>query len=99
MDEKEELIEAIQAVFGVIPPNAREVLKVIGHPDVIEATKRYIHAIDTASRCQNYEPPWSCGKEAEARYENIKYGWLGGTAGVGLGDWWCEPCRKRVMDG
>lgn len=98
MKEKEDLIEVLQNIFGHIPQETRLVLKMLGHPNVIGHTKSYINKIDTSSRCTNYEPPWSCAREAEAKYENIKYGWLGAGAGVGFEDWWCDNCRKRVMD-
>ena len=99
MDEKEELIDNIQAVNGGrLPSNVRNVLSIIVHPDVIESTKDYIRVHDVNTRCLNYEYPWSCIREAEAKYKNIKYGWLAGSSGIGYDESWCENCRKKVMD-
>lgn len=97
MSEKEELVSNLLEVFGTIPPLTREVLSMLTHPDVIEQTKLYISEHDVAGRCTKYESPWSCAKEAEALYENIKFGWLGAGNGVGYSEWWCEPCRRKVV--
>jgi hypothetical protein len=98
-DEKEELIDQIQSVMGYSPIRLRELLNVLTQPGVIEFTKRYVSAMDTASQCQKYKAPWSCAKEAEAHYKNIKYGWLGAPgSGVGFNESWCEPCRRKVLD-
>ena len=99
MEEKAELIARIQEVLGIVPGNTSYILNVLVRDDVIEHTKSYIHSMDKASRCEKFKAPWSCAKEAEAMYENIKYGWLGAANGIGYSEWWCEPCRKRVMDG
>jgi hypothetical protein len=99
MDEKSELIERIKEVLGVLPGNTSYILNVLVREDVIDATKAFIHIKDEGSRCEKFPAPWSCAKEAEAMYENIKYGWLGAAHGIGYSEWWCEPCRKRVMDG
>lgn len=97
MDEKEELISKMESILGLVPSQTRLVLNAIVHPDVIDETKRYIKAMDKAAMCTKFVAPWDCAKEAEAKFENIKYGWLG--AGTSLEfDWWCEPCRKRVME-
>lgn len=100
MDEKEELLEEIQATLGFLPGNTGYLLHVLTLPEVIDSTKRYVKAMDKASRCLNYQAPWNCAREAEARYENIKHGWLGAPSGsgVGLAEWWCENCRKKVME-
>lgn len=95
--EKDELLDQIAEITGRTLPSVAFFLKVLTHPEVIEYTKRYISSLDLENRCQNYEAPWSCAREAEARYENIRYGWLGGGSGVGYSEWWCEPCRKKVM--
>lgn len=87
----------LQEVFGRPPAEARRVLNALVHPEVIGATKAFIQANDEWSRCLHYAHPWSCSKEAEARYENIKYGWLGGGAGIGFDEGWCENCRKKAM--
>ena len=97
-DDKEELVEHMQDIVGQVPENVRLVIKLLSHPDLIKFTKRYFNSIDKAGRCRNYEPPWSCAREAEAKYENLKFGWLGGLDGVGYSDHWCEPCRSRVME-
>lgn len=98
MDEKEELLAKIQEILGSLPIGTAKILNVLTRPDLIEYTKRYIKVMDKASLCTNYEAPWSCIKEAEAKYENMKYGWLGADSGVGFSEWWCENCRKKVMD-
>jgi hypothetical protein len=98
VEEKEELIEAIQEATGRLPNGTRLILDVLTQPDVIEFTKRFIQANDEAGKCLNYQDPWNCAKEAEAKYRNIKYGWLAGN-GVGFDESWCEPCRRRVMEG
>jgi hypothetical protein len=95
---KEELLDHIQMVTGGLPSNARYILKVLAHPDLIEHTRRYFSEMDDEARCQNYEAPWSCAREAEALYKNIKYGWLGGASGIGFDESWCEPCRRKVLD-
>lgn len=96
MEEKLDLITKLQEIYGRIPVGTTEILNMIAHPQVIEFTKRYISAKDFSSRCTNYQAPWSCIREAEAKYENIKYGWLG--AGAGYSEWWCENCRKKVTE-
>lgn len=96
MDEKEELISTIQELVGYLPLNTRDVLNILVHPEIIDVTKSFVKAMDKAGRCQKYIAPWSCAKEAEARYENIKYGWL--AAGDLQYEWWCEPCRKRITE-
>jgi hypothetical protein len=98
-DEKDELLEQLREVTGFEPIGARRFLDLLAQPDLIEYTKRFIHSRDEASRCTNYKAPWSCIKESDARYENIKYGWLGGVnTGAGISEWWCENCRKKVME-
>lgn len=99
MDEKEELLEHMRSILGHIPGNTNFLLKVLVHPDVIEHTKAYVRKMDVGSQCTQYAYPWSCIKEAEAHYENIKFGWLAGSgSGVGLNDSWCENCRRKVME-
>ena len=100
MNEKEELVEQVQEVLGYLPVGTRLVISALVRPDVIEATKRYIKEMDEASKCTHHKAPWNCAKEAEAMYENIKFGWLGAPSGSGVGfaDWWCENCRRRVME-
>lgn len=97
-DEKEELLDRLQELTGAPVPNVRYLLRVLSHPDVIKYTRHYFDSLDESTRCQKYEAPWSCAREAEARYENIKYGWLGAGNGVGYSEWWCEPCRAKVMN-
>lgn len=97
-DDKEELVEQIKEVLGYLPDGTRVILSAMCRPDVIDATKRYVSRMDVASLCTNHKAPWSCILEAEARYENVKFGWLGApTSGVGFAEWWCENCRKKVM--
>lgn len=100
MDEKEELISGIESILGLTPANTRLILNVLAHPELIEHTKRYIRSKDYASRCTKYETPWDCIKEAEAKFENIKFGWLGsGNSSVELSlDWLCEACHRRITE-
>lgn len=91
------LVEQITEIVGYEPPGLKSLLRVMSHPDVVSKAVAYLSLMDESTRCLNYEPPWNCARESEARYENIKYGWLGGTTAMGLSDWWCEPCRKKAM--
>ena len=98
MDEKEELISAIEDTFGVVPDQARLILGMLAHPRVIDEAKRYLRARDLGSQCTKYKHPWSCIREAEAKFENVKYGWLGaGSAEIEL-DWCCANCMKRITE-
>ena len=94
---KEELVDLIASVVGHEPPGVRVLLRAMSHPDVVTEMRRYLELIDENTRCLTYEPPWSCAREAEARYENIQYGWLGGAGGIGFDSNWCENCRKKVL--
>lgn len=96
---KEELIRKITEIVGVEPPGLRVLLRTLGHPDLVGDVLRYLQPLDEALRCQMYATPWNCAREAEARYQNIKYGWLGGAGGIGYDETWCEPCRKKVLGG
>lgn len=99
MEEKEELVEQLEATLGLtLTPTMRRLLTALAHPSVIEASRRYIYAMDPNSRCLNFASPWNCALEAEAKYENIEHGWLGGINGVSYSDWWCENCRRRVTN-
>lgn len=93
-DEKEDLVDHIQGILGHLPENTRYILKVLAHPQIIEYTQEYFGKLDNKTRCLRYDPPWSCVREAEARYENVKYGWTAapGTDG-GTQDLWCANCR------
>lgn len=95
--KKQELIDGVTELVGYEPLGIRVLLRVLAHPDLVQHTRRYFDDLDQAAKCQMYEPPWSCAKEAEAKYENIQYGWLGGAGGVGFDESWCEPCRKKVL--
>lgn len=96
-DPKEELIAEMQEVLGLIPSNTRLILNALAHPSLIDYARRYLRAVDKAGRCTKYEYPWSCTKEAEAKFENVKYGWLGGVSEIEL-DWICENCRNRITE-
>lgn len=96
---KEDLIDGIKELVGQEPIGLRVLLRVLSHPDIVAEVARYFAGLDVTQRCLNYEPPWNCAKEAEARYENVKYGWLGGAGGIGFDESWCDNCRKRVMGG
>lgn len=95
-EEKEELIDLIMSITGSLPPQTRYILRVLSHPEVVAHARAYFNSVDTTSRCTRYEAPWSCAQEAEARFENVKYGWLG-SGGV-VDEWWCENCRRRLND-
>lgn len=97
-EAKDALVHGVTELLGHDIPNLRWVLRALSHPDLIEHTKKYFNAMDKASMCTKYETPWSCAKEAEAKYENIKYGWLGAGSGVGFSEWWCDNCKKKVME-
>lgn len=98
MKEKDELVAKIKETLGVLPGNTLYLLNVLVHEDLIEYTKDYIRTKDVASRCTEFKEPWSCAKEAEAMYENIKFGWLGGAQNMGVSEWWCDNCRKRAAN-
>lgn len=98
IEQKEDLIDRMKEIVGYEPPDVRPLIRLLAHPDMIEYTTAYFNSFDKESMCLNYEAPWNCAREAEALYENIKFGWLGGAGGIGYSDAWCEPCRKRVMD-
>lgn len=95
--QKEDLIDSIKELVGQEPVGLRVLLRTLSHPGVVTEVARYFAGLDTTNRCTTYEAPWNCSKEAEARYENIKYGWLGGAGGVGFDESWCPNCRKKVM--
>ena len=96
-DEKDELLDKLCEVTGFEPIGARRFLDLLVQPDLIEYTKRFVVSRDEASRCQHYRAPWSCIKEADARYENIKFGWLGAGPG-NYSEWWCNNCRRKVTE-
>lgn len=97
IEQKEELIDGVTSLLGYQPPGVRVLLRVLAHPSLVHLTRQYFSAQDVSLKCLTYESPWSCSKEAEAKYENIKYGWLGGANGVGFDESWCDNCRKKVM--
>lgn len=96
MNEKEEVIKKIETILGRVPDNTRTILNVLVHPDVINTTKRYIHVHDRSDLCQRYAAPWSCVREAEARFENLRLGWLGAASDVLDEIEWCEPCKNKL---
>lgn len=91
---RNQLLEKVSEVVGYEPPGFRQVLRVLTHPEVAPFSAKYIGALDKSSACTIYEPPWNCAKESEAKYENLKYGWI---AGDNYTDHWCDNCEKRVM--
>lgn len=98
-DDKEILLGKVQQILGREEPGIRKVLRLLAHPDVIGYTKKYFDAMDVNSMCTKYESPWSCAREAEARYENIHFGFLGAGSGIGFDDSWCDNCKKKVLGG
>ena len=99
LEEKEEVIAKVKEALGYEPTNLLGILKALSHPQVIQDTLRYLNLVDVENRCQKYEAPWNCAREAEAKYENIKYGWLGAGYGIGFAEWWCDPCKSKVLRG
>jgi hypothetical protein len=97
LNDKEDLIELMQTVVGRDIPGVREVIKLLSHPAVIEETNRYFSVLNPATMCLNYQAPWNCAREGDARYENMQFGWVGGANGIGYSEWWCENCRKKAM--
>lgn len=93
----DELIEAVTEFTGSEPVGLRRYLRLLSHPDVITKTKAYFDSVDFAHMCTKYQAPWNCAREAEATYQNIKYGWTGGAGGIGVNDDWCENCRAKVF--
>lgn len=97
-EDKEELIDYIKEVVGYEPPGIRALLRVLAHPHVIEHTNKYFGPLDSRTMCTKYEAPWNCAREAEANYENIRFGWLGAQNGIGFDSaTWCEACMRKVM--
>ena len=94
---RQELIDGVAQLVGYEPPGIRVLLRVLSHPEIAGVAKEYFESMDVSSRCAKYEPPWSCAREAEAQYQNIKFGWVGATSGIGYDESWCEPCRRKVM--
>lgn len=101
-EEKEDLIDEIKSVLGHEPQGMRQFLALMTHPDLVDHVASYFKLLSNQAgkhACQLYEAPWDCAREAEAKYETIKYGWLGAGSGVGFDESWCEPCRQRVLTG
>jgi hypothetical protein len=97
LTQKEELIEGIKELVGHEPLGVRVLLRVLAHPDLVQHTRRYFDELDQSTKCRIYEAPWCCAREAEAKYENIKYGWTGAVGGISFDEFWCEPCRRKVL--
>lgn len=97
-NEKEDLIDRAKSIMGTEPMGIRQLLSLLAHPDMIEHTIKFFNSLDEKHRCEIYDYPWSCAREAEAKYENLNFGWLGAGEGVGFDDSWCESCRRRVLD-
>lgn len=101
--DREDLIERVGEVTGVMPTQLRKILKMLSHPDVIVYTRKYFGSMDLRTKCERFEPPWSCVKDEDARYETIWDGWLTQENEPGpdpqLAKNWCEPCRRRVLEG
>lgn len=98
MSDKEELIKHLQEVHGKLPADTRQVIAMLSHPMVAPLMRRYLISLDANFKCARFESPWSCSMEANARYENIKFGWAGGASGIGLDESWCGNCRRRVLE-
>jgi len=95
---REDLIDEVRMTRGIEPPGIRLVLEALAHPELIAETIKYFQGLDKSQMCLLYDAPWNCAREAEAKYENIKYGWTGGAGGIGFDESWCEPCRDRVLN-
>lgn len=94
---REDLVDKVISLVGHEPPGIRVLLRTLSHPDIVKDARLYFDSMDASSRCTKYEPPWNCAREAEARYQNIKYGWTGGAGGIGFDESWCDNCRDKVM--
>lgn len=97
LKQRENLISSVKELVGYEPAGLRVLLRVLSHPDVVQDVSKYFSGLDTSLTCLKYEAPWSCAKEAEASYQNIKYGWLGGANGIGFDESWCPSCRQKVL--
>lgn len=99
--EKEDFIDEFKALYGFEPVALRHILTALTHPNLIDHTRKFLASYGSKkeNRCLLYSDPWSCVREAEARYETIKFGWLGAASGVGFDESWCDNCRARVMQG
>lgn len=97
---REELLDKMIEATGRNLSEYRAVLKLLAHPDIIKSSLAYLQAMDFGSRCRRYEAPWSCIRDAEASYENLREGGLAGASSFlnhGMDSWWCENCRQKVM--
>lgn len=95
--EKEDLIDRAKSIAGTEPVGIRQLLALLAHPDMIEHTIKFFVAQDEKHRCLVYSYPWSCIREADARYTNLKFGFLG--AGPGTVDpGWCENCQNKILE-
>lgn len=95
---REDLIDEVRAHRGVEPGGIRHILDLLAHPDIIQETIKYFQGLDKSQQCLLYDAPWNCAREAEAKYENIRYGWTGGAGGIGFDASWCDPCRDKVLN-
>jgi hypothetical protein len=95
---REDLIDELSGIKGTEPAGIRRLLGDLADPAIIEHTIRYFQGLNNARQCLNFEHPWNCAREAEAKYKNIQFGWSGGAGGIGLDESWCEPCRDRVLN-
>ena len=94
---KEDLVDQATSILGHEPAGIRSMLKLLSHPSIIGNVRRYLEALDAdAIRCLHYEAPWNCIREADAKYQNMQYGYVGGPM-VGVDDSWCESCLSKVM--
>lgn len=96
-NKKEDLVEAVKELIGVVPPDLRSTLKLLSHPHVLDHTIEYFGALDLDQRCLHYEEPWDCELESQAKYETVYYAWRGDLTFTE--EWkknWCRNCRKRL---
>jgi len=100
LDAKENLIEKLKEVTGVLPPNTRQFLKLLSHPEVADHTIEWMKSLDKAGLCTTYQAPWDCEKESEAKYETIYQGFnqvLDLEFDDAWKEHWCTNCKERVM--
>lgn len=95
-DAKEELINQLQAFMGTVPSDARVVIKALAHPQVLRHTLAYFSSLDLSTMCTEYESPWDCEKEAEARYQTLELGWEVRQYDEEYRETWCDNCKERV---
>jgi len=92
--DKELVIAEIHELLGFLPEGTRQILKTLTHPAMIDTTKAYFSGIDVSTMCKNYEAPWDCIQEANAKYETIHFGYTE-IESESWYDGWCHTCKFK----